>query len=178
MRVVVEIHHTGDGVEGEVRMEAGTVSRPFSSWLDLLRLLEQPDPQQPPWHRPPVPDRSSAAIRTDIDQLAATNERIGTAESNGDVGYLDSMLAPVLAFRRSSGVCIDRQHFLDDIAPGPPRTTRVESVELLDHDRAVVRCVVEMSDSTQHGAYDNLRLFVRVDGDWRLLGWANAERRS
>jgi hypothetical protein len=114
---------------------------------------------------------------TDIDQLAGINERIGTAESNGDVGYLDSVLAPVLGFRRASGVCVDRQHFLNDVAPGPPRTTRVESVEVPDDDRAVVRSVVEIGDGAKHRTYDNFRLFVRVDGAWKLLGWANAERR-
>jgi hypothetical protein len=174
MRFVVDLYHTGDGVEGEVTREGGNEPQSFTSWLDLLRLLEEDAPQQ----RRPFRGKGHATMPADVDQLVDINERIGTAESDGDVESLGSALAPVLGFRRASGACIDRRQFLDSVAPGPPRTTRVESVELLDRYRAVVRCVVEMTDGAHCRAYDNVRLFVRVDGDWKLLGWANAERSS
>ena len=48
-------------------------------------------------------------------------------------------------------------------------TTRIiEPIELYG-DRAIVRCVVAVGD--QH--FDNLRLFVRREGSWKLLPWAN-----
>jgi hypothetical protein len=42
-RFVVELHPIADGgVEGEVTLESTTASQRFSSWLELLRLLEPP----------------------------------------------------------------------------------------------------------------------------------------
>jgi hypothetical protein len=44
MRFVVEVRYTDDGVEGEVVAERQSLPQRFSSWLELLRLLEQPGP--------------------------------------------------------------------------------------------------------------------------------------
>ena len=46
MRFVVELRHTKDNVEGEVTPEGATQGQPFSTWLELLRLLEQRDPNK------------------------------------------------------------------------------------------------------------------------------------
>jgi hypothetical protein len=40
VRFSVELRHTADGVEGEVTQEGAAEARPFSSWLELLQLLE------------------------------------------------------------------------------------------------------------------------------------------
>jgi hypothetical protein len=45
VRFIVELHHTGDGVDGEVTAEGATESQRFSGWLELLRLLEPPPTQ-------------------------------------------------------------------------------------------------------------------------------------
>ena len=42
MRFIIELHHTTDGVEGNVTPEGATEAQRFSSWLELLRLLESP----------------------------------------------------------------------------------------------------------------------------------------
>jgi hypothetical protein len=42
VRFVVELRHTNENVEGEVTPEGATRAQPFSSWLELLRLLEPP----------------------------------------------------------------------------------------------------------------------------------------
>jgi hypothetical protein len=42
VRFSVELRHTHDGVEGEVTPEGATEAQRFSSWLELLRLLESP----------------------------------------------------------------------------------------------------------------------------------------
>jgi hypothetical protein len=47
MRFVLELRYTEDGVEGEVVADGQSVPQRFSSWLDLLRLLEQPGPPRP-----------------------------------------------------------------------------------------------------------------------------------
>ena len=44
MRVVVDLRHTDQGVEGEVLREGAAVPELFSGWLELLRLLEVGDP--------------------------------------------------------------------------------------------------------------------------------------
>jgi hypothetical protein len=45
VRFSVELRHTDDGVEGEVTPEGTTEAQQFSSWLELLRLLERPASQ-------------------------------------------------------------------------------------------------------------------------------------
>src|SRR3712207_4720215 len=57
--------------------------------------------------------------------------------------------------------------------PAPPRTTRVIlPIKHFGNNRAVVECVVTQGEKDYH----NLRLFVRRDGQWKLLAWANEEQ--
>ncbi len=55
MRFVVDLRHTDQGVEGEVIREGTAAPEPFSGWLELLRLLEVPEPSalSPTEHDPP-----------------------------------------------------------------------------------------------------------------------------
>jgi hypothetical protein len=46
VRFIVELRQTDDNVEGEVTPEGATQAQPFSSWLELLRLLEPPSQKQ------------------------------------------------------------------------------------------------------------------------------------
>jgi hypothetical protein len=43
MRFIVELDHADDNVKGTVLREGTTEPERFSSWLELLRLLEVPD---------------------------------------------------------------------------------------------------------------------------------------
>jgi hypothetical protein len=106
----------------------------------------------------------------DVRALAELNERIGEAENRGDREWLESVLAPKLAFQRAdeARTVDDRVAFLEKVAPGGRRTTRVGPIQV-QGDRALVECVVSVGDDEFH----NLRLFVRRGGDWKLLGWAN-----
>lgn len=104
-----------------------------------------------------------------FDVLTELNLEIGVAESMGDKEFLEKVLAPVLAFRRANGECIDRNIFLSAVKSGARRETEMESISLLGHNRAVVTCTVSMGDKRFH----NVRLFVLMDQDWKLLGWAN-----
>ena len=47
MRFLIALRHTQEGVEGEVTIEEQSNPVPFSSWLDLLRLLETHDGESP-----------------------------------------------------------------------------------------------------------------------------------
>jgi hypothetical protein len=46
MRYVVELHYTADGVHGEVTRDGSDTPEPFCGWLELLRLLEEPQPDR------------------------------------------------------------------------------------------------------------------------------------
>jgi hypothetical protein len=117
----------------------------------------------------------------DIEDLIRLNQEIGEAESAGDKVALDRVLAPMLAFRRASGACVDRSTFLDGVKAGSTRETEIESITLLSGDRAVVTCTVsmevEVNGQKQKKRFHNVRLFVRgpggEDAAWKLLGWAN-----
>ena len=107
----------------------------------------------------------------DIKRLSELNEGIGISENDGDAKSLSDVLAPRLAFQRADDARTvdDRDTFLDKVKPGGTRVTRVLEPIQLFGDRAIVQCIVSVGGKDYH----NLRLFVRRDGDWKLLGWAN-----
>jgi hypothetical protein len=110
-----------------------------------------------------------------VKELTALNIQIGANETKGNAvarQWLDQVVAPALAFRRASGKFDGRAEFLAAVAPSDKRETTIESVDVYG-GRAVVRCVVAMVSHTGEKRFDNLRLFVRHEGRWRLLGWAN-----
>jgi hypothetical protein len=115
-------------------------------------------------------------MQDDRKTLEELNIRIGIEESKGDDAsrsWLDSILAPQLAFRRADGITFDnRDEFLKKVKHGDPHETEIVSVDLYG-DRAIVTCVVTAKPPTGDKKYHNLRLFVRHEGQWKLLGWAN-----
>lgn len=70
---------------------------------------------------------------------------------------------------------VDRAQFLASLLLLTADGTRIDSVELFDEDRAIVRSVRETGDGDQRRS-DDSHLGARFDGDWTFLGWANAER--
>lgn len=111
--------------------------------------------------------------QADIDKLTQLNIEIGKAENEGNSEWLASVIAPELAFLRADGKTFDnRSAFLAKVASGGSRETEVESIELYG-DRAVVKCIVTVKSDEGDKSYHNLRLFVRHDEKWKLLGWAN-----
>ena len=115
-------------------------------------------------------------MQGDIQALEQLNIQIGIAESKGDDEsrkWLGGILAPQLAFRRANGATFDnRDEFLKKVKPSEPhepeRVTEIVSIDL-HGNRAIVTCVVSMGDKRYH----NLRLFVRHEAQWKILGWAN-----
>jgi hypothetical protein len=112
----------------------------------------------------------------DKQALEQLNIRIGVEESKGDDesrAWLDSIMAPQLALRRADGTTIDnREEFLKKVKPSGPRETEVESIAFYGN-RVVVSCIVTLKSSEGDKRFHNLRLFVRHEGQWKLLGWAN-----
>jgi hypothetical protein len=78
----------------------------------------------------------------------------------------------VLAFRRASGKIDDGLEYLQTVKPSDPRDTTIETIEIYGN-RAVVRCVVAVMSNAGMKRFHNIRLFVKHEGKWRLLGWAN-----
>ena len=112
-------------------------------------------------------------MQNDLQVLTQLNVQIGEAESQGDHNWLASILAPKLAFQRTDGKTIDdRKDFLDKVTPTDPRETKVESIDLYG-DRAIVQCIVTMKATSGDKRFHNLRLFIRYEEKWKLLGWAN-----
>ena len=106
---------------------------------------------------------------TDAEVLTTLNLRIGEAESNGDIKWLASVLAPELAFFRADGKTFDdADRFLQKVNASSSRTTEVEPPAVLGN-RAIVKCIVKQDGKSYH----NLRVFVRYGGNWLLLAWAN-----
>ncbi|NOT89132.1 MAG: nuclear transport factor 2 family protein [Lysobacter sp.] len=106
-------------------------------------------------------------MQSDIEALVQRNEAITVAENSGDLSGLANYIAPQLAFLRRDGSFVDRNAFLRASKPGR-RELRIESVQVFGA-RAVVACKVTDAGVVTH----NLRLFVKEQGEWKLLGWAN-----
>jgi hypothetical protein len=117
----------------------------------------------------------------DQQTLKELNVEIATRENNGDRAWFTSILASRLSFQRAdpAKTVDDQVAFLqkvkrDDLSKN--RHTDPDSIEIKVHgSRAVVSCMVIMTVEGEQKEYHNLRLFVRQDGQWKLLGWANEE---
>jgi hypothetical protein len=108
-------------------------------------------------------------------ELTELNIRIGTAETKGDAearSFLCDTIAPVLAFRRANEKIDSGVQFLQAVKPSDQRETTIEKIDVYGN-RAVVRCVVTMKSAAGEKRFHNIRLFVKHEGKWRLLGWAN-----
>jgi hypothetical protein len=107
----------------------------------------------------------------DNDLLRELNIKIGDAENRGDKEWLISILAPRLAFQRADKIKTvdDKVAFLQKVAPGVERITRIIEPIVFYGNRAIVQWVVTIGAQEFH----NLRLFVKREEQWKLLAWAN-----
>lgn len=114
----------------------------------------------------------------DLDELRRINLEIGDIENTAGREYFNSLLAPAFAFRRASGVVVDRLGYLNALEAGGARQTKPESIQITPAGKnaALVTCTVSMPVKGQPKNFHNARLFVRGDrGGWQLLAWANEE---
>ena len=106
---------------------------------------------------------------TEGEALRTLNTRVNEAENAGDRNFLAGILAPELAFLRADGKTVDDGgRFLQKVAARERCELTFEEIEILG-TRAIVKCVVTCGEARFH----NLRLFVRLEGQWKLLAWAN-----
>jgi len=115
---------------------------------------------------------------SDIAVLEQLNIDVGAAEDRVDGVWLDGVLAPKLAFRRANGLIVDRGEYLtpylNGTAPKRNSETQVEHIHLYG-DRAIVTCIVTVKNASGDQRFHNVRLWVRHEGEWKLLGWANEQ---
>lgn len=110
------------------------------------------------------------------EDLTVINVEIANAETNGDRGFFDALLAPAFAFQRASGAFETREIFLAGVKRSSPRTCDPKSVKItpLSSKRAFVTCDVVIQQPDGPKKFHNARLFIQDGaGDWRLLAWAN-----
>jgi hypothetical protein len=112
----------------------------------------------------------------DKQALIELNEQINDAENNGKREWLATILAPRLALQRADKprTIDDQVAFLQKVQKVEHEDKRVlrkiEPIELYG-DRAIVKCIIAVGAKEFH----NIRLFVRREGDWKLLAWANEQ---
>lgn len=113
-------------------------------------------------------------MKNDEETLKDLNIQISDAENRGDSQWLDTVIASKLAFQRADKKTVeDKVTFLEKVAPGGTRETQiVEPIELYG-DRAIVQCIITVVKDEKKQSFHNLRMFVRQEGQWKLLGWAN-----
>lgn len=115
----------------------------------------------------------AATIAEDEAALRKLNTEIAAAEDRGDSGWLASILASKLSFRRANGLIVDREQFLSEVKARAPGKIDIESITIHGRNRAVVTCIVTLKVDGQDTAFHNVRLFIREASGWKLLGWAN-----
>lgn len=111
---------------------------------------------------------------TALAELMAINERIGPAESAADADWFGELLHDRFTMRRPGGALSTRGEFIAGLAPGSERRTTMLSVELHGSHRATARCLVDewaLGNPQQVQTFDNLRVFILVDGRWQLITW-------
>ena len=116
-------------------------------------------------------------MSSDIELLRDINVELVVRESDGDVDYFRTLLAPAFAMRRANGSFNNRDEFLAGVAKSPERRTEEPSVTLYDDTCAVVTCIVSTGAEQEIVRVHNFRLFTRSDAAaaWRLLAWSNAK---
>jgi hypothetical protein len=121
------------------------------------------------WSKELLESSRKGMLMTKDEALRTLNTRLNEAENAGDRDFLAAVLAPELAFLRADGKTVDDGgRFLQKVAPREPCELTFEHIEVLG-TRAIVRCVVACGKNRFH----NVRLFVELEGQWKLLGWAN-----
>ena len=110
-------------------------------------------------------------IITTVDELIEINRRIAELENAGDSKGLSAVIADELAFLRADGSIINKETFLNALKAGGDR--KYESTESVDvfNNRAIIRCIISRNKGKEK--VHNIRLFVKKDSNWQLLGWAN-----
>ena len=116
-------------------------------------------------------------MQGDIETLKKLNIEINDAENNGNDHRLAEILAPRLAFQRADQkkTVDDQVAFLQKVESGGTREIQIIDPIELYGDRAIVKCIVTTVDDQK---FHNLRLFVRREGQWKLLGWANEKEKG
>ena len=114
-------------------------------------------------------------------ELKELNEKFGEAEKAKDLSFFEQYMSDNMIFRRAAPGVIDTKEIFLRKLDDPDLiyksiSTKVTNVaETGSH--AIVRAIVAV-DMVNHGdaiqgSFDNLRVFEKSQGDWKLLMWFN-----
>lgn len=109
----------------------------------------------------------------DFNFFETTTREIYVRENAGDRAYFEARLATHISLRRSSGMVIGREQFLNEMKAGGDRElVAMGSVTVVGKDRVCVSAQCRSGGKI----IDNLLIFVRqadAPEGWSLLAWAN-----
>lgn len=159
MHFVLDLHHSSDGIRGQVMRNGASGPEDFSGWLDLFRLLE------------PHPATGPDPVQT-VRQLAE-------AENRHDRHAAEQLLAAdFVGITRARGEEQTRDKLLDEIAsPGNPELYRAVDAHEVWMGQGLNLCVVRSIVSTDKPPkrFRNLHVLTMVQGHWLCLAWQVTE---
>lgn len=113
-------------------------------------------------------------------KLRDLNIKIGEAEKNGDVEFLESILAENLIFERANKNVVNKEEYLAALSSGARTYESLVTDQIkvgLDDDNAVVTLRVttkgKLNGEEFSGQFTNVRRFVRLNGQWQCVEWRN-----
>src|SRR5206468_834977 len=123
-------------------------------------------------------------MEADADKqfLMELNKKMGENEKSADLIFFQDLLADNFLFRRANGDVVNREAYLQDleqIAENPYQRldTHVREV-VVDKDSAVatVLVIAKRKKMEQPGGFNNVRMFERRNGKWKLVSWINTKQ--
>lgn len=114
--------------------------------------------------------------------LKRLNEEVGEREKAGDSAYFQALLADDFVFRRADGNIVHNKEYLQSLEkvsenPYERLDTHVREV-MVDKDSAVatVLVIAKRKSMERPRGFDNVRLFKRESGEWKLIAWINTRQ--
>ncbi|MFG3438824.1 nuclear transport factor 2 family protein [Nonomuraea sp. NPDC047897] len=159
MHFVLDLHHSSDGVRGQVLRNGADGPEDFSGWLELFRLLEPrpatgPDPVQTVRRLVEAENRHD---REAAERLLAA-DFVGITRARGEEQARDELLAEVA---RPANPDLDRDVDADDLWTGR------------GPNLCVVRSIVTTDEPVRR--FRNLHVLVVEQDRWRCLAWQVTE---
>jgi catechol 2,3-dioxygenase-like lactoylglutathione lyase family enzyme len=116
-------------------------------------------------------------------ELVQLNVRIGAAEREHDVAFLDHVLHDELIFRRADGSFVGKDDYLGDLGNRAYEELDVQITAVDEKKESVVVTAIVSARGTSHGrpfagTFRNTRTFVTDEERWQCRLWVNTRVES